>query len=46
MIAGTVVLVIVWALKAQVEERFLRAATSAYAAYCGRTRYRLIPFVY
>jgi protein-S-isoprenylcysteine O-methyltransferase Ste14 len=45
-LAVTVVLAIVWALKAQVEERFLRAASSAYDAYCGRTRSRLVPFVY
>jgi protein-S-isoprenylcysteine O-methyltransferase Ste14 len=45
-LAVTVVLVIVWALKAEVEEQFLQAASAAYAAYCRRTRYRLIPFVY
>jgi len=42
----TGVLAIVWALKAQVEERFLLAADPAYAAYCRRTVYRLVPFVY
>lgn len=45
-LAITGVLAIVWALKAQVEEGFLRAADSGYAAYCERTRARLIPFVY
>jgi protein-S-isoprenylcysteine O-methyltransferase Ste14 len=45
-LAVTVILAIVWALKAQLEERFLREADSAYAGYCKRTRARLIPFVY
>jgi len=45
-LAVTVALAIVWALKAQVEERFLRAASPSYGAYCDRTRYRLIPLVY
>jgi protein-S-isoprenylcysteine O-methyltransferase Ste14 len=39
-------LAVVWALKATVEERFLRERYSGYAAYCARTRYRLVPFVY
>ncbi len=42
----TTVLAVVWALKAQVEERFLRAADPAYGEYCARTRFRLVPFVY
>ncbi|MBM2824238.1 MAG: isoprenylcysteine carboxylmethyltransferase family protein [Thermoleophilia bacterium] len=45
-LAVTVILAIVWALKAQLEERFLREADLAYAGYCERTRARLIPFVY
>lgn len=45
-LAITGVLAIVWALKAQVEEGFLRAEDSGYAAYCERTPARLIPFVY
>jgi protein-S-isoprenylcysteine O-methyltransferase Ste14 len=42
----TGVLAIVWALKAEVEEGFLRAANPSYDAYCERTRWRLIPYVY
>jgi len=45
-LAVTGVLAIVWALKAQVEETFLRAADPGYVAYTERTRFRLIPFVY
>jgi protein-S-isoprenylcysteine O-methyltransferase Ste14 len=45
-LAVTVVLAIVWALKVQVEERFLRVAYCDYAAYCARTPARLVPFVY
>ncbi len=39
-------LAIVWGLKAQVEEGFLRRSDPGYVAYCARRRYRLIPFVY
>lgn len=39
-------LAVVWALKANVEEGFLRERYPGYAAYCRRTRYRLVPFVY
>lgn len=42
----TAVLAVVWGFKASVEERFLRARYSAYADYCERTRYRLVPYVY
>ncbi len=42
----TLVLVVVWALKSVVEERFLEAAHPAYAAYAARTRYRLLPRVF
>lgn len=45
-LVATGVLALVWALKAQVEERFLRAENPRYDAYCERTRFRLIPFVY
>ncbi len=45
-LAVTGVLGVVWALKARVEERFLVARYPAYADYCTRTRYRLVPFVY
>jgi protein-S-isoprenylcysteine O-methyltransferase Ste14 len=39
-------LAVVWALKARVEERFLRERYPAYGEYSSRTRYRLVPFVY
>jgi protein-S-isoprenylcysteine O-methyltransferase Ste14 len=42
----TGILAVVWALKANVEERFLRERYPAYADYCERTRYRLVPFLY
>jgi len=42
----TGVLAIVWGLKAQVEEGFLRTSDPGYEAYCERTTARLIPFVY
>ena len=42
----TAALAIVWALKARVEERFLLTLYPAYAGYCERTRYRLIPYFY
>jgi protein-S-isoprenylcysteine O-methyltransferase Ste14 len=45
-LVGTAVLAVVWALKARVEERFLAARYPAYAEYCTRTRYRLVPYVY
>jgi len=45
-LAVTGALVIVWALKARVEEDFLRAADPGYVAYSERTRSRLIPFVF
>jgi protein-S-isoprenylcysteine O-methyltransferase Ste14 len=45
-LAGTVVLGVVWAMKASVEERFLREHYEAYAGYCEQTRFRLVPFVY
>jgi len=45
-LALTAGLAVVWALKAQVEERFLRAAYPEYGDYCERTRYRLLPYVY
>jgi protein-S-isoprenylcysteine O-methyltransferase Ste14 len=40
------ILAVVWALKASVEERFLIERYPAYAEYCARTRYRLVPFLY
>jgi len=45
-LAGTVVLGGVWAMKASVEERFLREHYEAYIGYCERTPFRLVPFVY
>ncbi len=45
-LVATAVLAVVWALKARVEERFLAERYPGYAAYCERTRYRLVPYVY
>jgi protein-S-isoprenylcysteine O-methyltransferase Ste14 len=45
-LAATALLVVLWVLKARVEERFLRRRYPAYDEYCSRTRYRLVPFVY
>jgi len=45
-LAGTAALTVLWALKLRVEESFLAARYPAYADYCARTRYRLVPFVY
>lgn len=45
-LVATGALGILWALKARVEERFLRERYPQYADYCRRTRYRLVPFVY
>jgi protein-S-isoprenylcysteine O-methyltransferase Ste14 len=45
-LAATAALAVVWALKARVEERFLRERYPAYDEYCSRTGYRLVPFVY
>lgn len=42
----TAALVVVWALKIAVEERFLRATYPEYGPYCARTRWRLMPFVF
>ena len=43
---GTAALAVLWALKSRIEERFLLARYPAYAGYCRRTPYRLVPFVY
>ena len=45
-LAGTAALVVLFALKSRVEERFLVARYPVYDEYCARTRYRLVPFVY
>jgi protein-S-isoprenylcysteine O-methyltransferase Ste14 len=37
---------LVWALKARVEERYLRERYRGYAAYAEQVRFRLLPFVY
>jgi protein-S-isoprenylcysteine O-methyltransferase Ste14 len=42
----TAVLAVFWAAKASVEERLLRERYPDYAAYCERTRYRLVPYVF
>jgi protein-S-isoprenylcysteine O-methyltransferase Ste14 len=42
----TGLLAVVWALKARVEERFLRERYPGYAEYSSRRRYRLVPYVY
>jgi protein-S-isoprenylcysteine O-methyltransferase Ste14 len=45
-LALTAVLLVVWGLKARVEERFLLEALPGYGDYMERTRYRLVPHVY
>jgi protein-S-isoprenylcysteine O-methyltransferase Ste14 len=45
-LVATGALAVVWALKARVEERFLQERYPAYAGYCQRTRYRLVPYLY
>jgi protein-S-isoprenylcysteine O-methyltransferase Ste14 len=45
-LVGTAALAGLWALKSHVEERFLAAHYPAYAEYCARTPYRLVPFLY
>jgi len=42
----TAALAIVWGLKARLEERLLSSRYPAYGEYMGRTRFRLVPFVY
>ena len=42
----TVALGVVWALKARVEEGFLRERYPGYDEYASRVRFRLVPFVY
>jgi len=42
----TAALAAVWGLKSRVEERLLLASYPGYAAYCTRTRSRLVPFVH
>lgn len=45
-LALTALLGVLWALKSSVEERLLLEHYPEYAAYCERTRFRLVPFVY
>lgn len=45
-LALTAALAVLWALKAGVEERHLVAHYPAYAVFCRRVRYRLVPRVY
>lgn len=45
-LAATGALGVVWALKARVEERYLRERFREYEEYAGRVRFRLAPFVY
>jgi protein-S-isoprenylcysteine O-methyltransferase Ste14 len=46
VLAGVAAISVLWGLKARVEERLLLARYPDYAAYCGRTRFRLVPYVY
>jgi protein-S-isoprenylcysteine O-methyltransferase Ste14 len=45
-LAATGALALVWALKAGVEERFLRESFPGYSDYCARVRFRLVPYLY
>jgi len=45
-LAATLVLALLWAAKARVEERHLAARFPAYSAYRERVRKRLLPLVY
>ena len=45
-LAVTLALLLVWALKARVEERFLAAQFPGYAEYSRDVRWRLLPWVY
>ena len=45
-LAAAALLLVVWGLKAKVEERFLVDALPGYAQYRRRTRHMLVPFVY
>jgi len=42
----TVLLFVVWALKAAVEERFLLETVPGYTQYTERTRFRLVPYLH
>jgi len=46
VLGATACLAVVWALKARVEERYLRGRYPGYESYTQRVRYRLLPLVY
>ena len=45
-LVATGALAVLWALKARVEERYLRERYPGYSEYASRVRFRLVPFVY
>ena len=45
VLAGTVGLAVVWALKSRVEEGYLRQRYPGYDAYAERVRFRLVPLI-
>ena len=45
-LVATAGLAVLWALKARVEEQYLRERYPDYDAYANRVRFRLAPFVY
>jgi protein-S-isoprenylcysteine O-methyltransferase Ste14 len=45
-LVATAGLGVLWALKARVEERYLRLKYPEYEAYAARVRFRLVPLVY
>ena len=45
-LALAVVLAVLWVGKTRVEERLLTDVYSEYAGYCGRVRWRIVPYVY
>jgi protein-S-isoprenylcysteine O-methyltransferase Ste14 len=45
-LVATGLLAVVWALKARVEEGFLREHYPPYERYAARVRWRLVPFLY
>jgi protein-S-isoprenylcysteine O-methyltransferase Ste14 len=45
-LAAAAALAVFWGMKSSVEERLLLARYPAYAEYCERTRYKLVPYVY
>ena len=45
-LALAAVLAVLWVGKTRVEERLLADVYSDYSAYCGRVRWRIVPYVY